>query len=319
MLVFTVGFSRSRLRIGCVVSLQPRELPLIPADTAAVAKAAFRKGSLAIRIRDELGQVWADERFAPLFGVRGKPGISPAQLMVVLVLAAAENLTDRQAADMVRRAIDWKYAIGLELSDEGFDFSVLSELLLDAHARGLTLIGPLLADTSPQARAGGYTAEKFTIDWDQRQATCPQGQSSVSWSPCDQRGTTAIVVRFDRATCGPCPVRDLCTTATRSGRQLSLRPREVHQAVLAARTRQSTDTWKDRYKIRAGVEGTMRQATHVTGIRRARYLGLNKTALEHNLAATAINLIHYDTWLTGRPLDRTRTTHLQRLDFTLTA
>ena len=69
--------------------------------------------------------MWSDQRFQALFGVRGRPGISPAQLMIVLVLAMAENLTDRQAADMVRRAIDWKYALGLPLEDPGFDFSVL--------------------------------------------------------------------------------------------------------------------------------------------------------------------------------------------------
>jgi hypothetical protein len=63
----------------------------------------------------------------------------------------------------------------------------------------------------------------------------------------------------------------------------------------------------------------MRQATHVTGIRRARYLGLNKTPLEHNITATAVNLLRLDAWWTGRPLDRTRTTHLQRLDLTLAA
>ncbi len=63
----------------------------------------------------------------------------------------------------------------------------------------------------------------------------------------------------------------------------------------------------------------MRQATHVTGIRDARYLGLAKTRLEHNAAAAAINLIRLDAWWTGRPLDRTRTTHLQRLDLTIAA
>ena len=85
----------------CVKSLQPRRLPEVPADTARAARAAFRGGNLAIRIRDELGEVWSDERYQSLFGVHGKPGISPAQLMIVLVLAVAENLTDRQAADMV--------------------------------------------------------------------------------------------------------------------------------------------------------------------------------------------------------------------------
>ena len=106
------------------LSLQPRRLPEVPADTAG---AAFPRGSLAVRIRDELGEVWSDQRFQGLFGVRGKLGISPAQLMIVLVLAMAENLADRQAADMVRRAIDWKYALGLALEDPGFDLSVLSE------------------------------------------------------------------------------------------------------------------------------------------------------------------------------------------------
>jgi Transposase DDE domain len=61
------------------------------------------------------------------------------------------------------------------------------------------------------------------------------------------------------------------------------------------------------------VEGTMRQATHVTGIRHARYTGLHKTRLEHAAAAAAVNLLRLDAWWTGRPLDRTRTTHLQRL------
>jgi len=71
---------------------------------------------------------------------------------------------------------------------------------------------------------------------------------------------------------------------------------------------------KARYAVRAGVEGTIRQATHVTGIRRARYLGLPKIQLEHNIAAAAINMIRMDALL-----DRPRSSHLARLDFTLTA
>jgi hypothetical protein len=96
--------------------------------------------------------------------------------------------------------------------------------------------------------------------------------------------------------------------------QLGFRHRQIHEAVTAARAEQASDAWQHRYRIRAGVEGTIAQATHVTGIRRARYLGLPKTRLEHNTAAAAINLIRLDAWWTGKPLDRTRTTHLQRLD-----
>jgi len=38
-----------------------------------------------------------------------------------------ENLTDRQAADAVRSRLDWKYCLSLELTDAGFDHTVLSE------------------------------------------------------------------------------------------------------------------------------------------------------------------------------------------------
>jgi hypothetical protein len=191
---------------------------------------------------------------------------------------------------------------------------VSADLLVASRRRGITLIGPMVADRSAQARRGGYTQEAFTIDWDRRQVTCPRGAVSRTWSHHRPGGKNeAIIVQFAAATCRACPVRGNGTTAARAGRQLFLRPREIHEALAAARAGQDSQHWKDRYKTRAGVEGTIAQATHVTGIRRARYTGLARTRLEHQAAAAAINLIRLDAWWTGNPLDRTRTTHLQRL------
>ncbi|MBV6703332.1 transposase [Kitasatospora aureofaciens] len=102
-------------------------LPEVPEQTALVAAVAFSKGTLAMRVREKLAEVFADEPFTSAFGVRGAPGLSPGMLALVTVLQFAENLTDRQAAGMVLRAIDWKYAIGLELTDPGFDFTVLAK------------------------------------------------------------------------------------------------------------------------------------------------------------------------------------------------
>jgi transposase len=560
------------------MSMTERPWPEVPEETARVARASFPRGSLPIRVRDSLGPWCQDADFAGLRGQRGRPGLSAAQLMLVTVLQFTENLTDRQAADAVRGRIDWKYCLGLEITDQGFDFSVLSEfrarllaagagqrpleLLLarlreaglvaagmrqrtdsthvlarirdlnrlelagesvraalealaraepgwlagiidpswqraygqricdlrlpegkDARARlaaqyardgyhlleqagrpgapaaardlpamralrlvlvqqfyrqegrdgekvtwredgehglppgrdrivspydldarygekrdtrwlgykahysetasdparddpatgmpahpslitntettracvpdavmtqvihghleqaglppgehvtdsgyasadvlvssreqGITLIGPLLAGTSRQARAGGYTTAMFTIDWDARQATCPQGTLSTAWSPASQAGHEVIVVKFPAGACRACPARDKCTTATRTGRQLTIRPRETHEAVTAARTEQETAQWKAKYASRAGVEGLMRQATHVTGIRRARYLGLPKTTLEHSISAAALNLVRLDDWWTGTPPDRGHPSNLHQLN-----
>ena len=97
------------------MSMQPRPWPEVPAETARIAKKAFRRGALPIRIRDELGGWCVDEQFAAAYPVRGAPGISPAQLAMVTVLQFTEALTDRQAADAVRGRLDWKYCLGLAL------------------------------------------------------------------------------------------------------------------------------------------------------------------------------------------------------------
>ncbi|MFC9626292.1 transposase [Streptomyces sp. NPDC056930] len=79
-----------------------------------------------MRVRDELGELFADAEFAEAFEARGQPGRSPGQLALVTVLQLAENLTDRAASHRVRYGMDLKYALGLELDDPGFDASVLS-------------------------------------------------------------------------------------------------------------------------------------------------------------------------------------------------
>ena len=109
------------------MSLRPAEIAPVPAATAQVAAAAFPKGCPAMRMRDELGAVYDDRMFASLYPARGQPAHSPWRLALVTVLQFAEGLSDRQAADAVRGRIDWKYALGLELTDPGFDFSVLCE------------------------------------------------------------------------------------------------------------------------------------------------------------------------------------------------
>ncbi|GHE63606.1 hypothetical protein GCM10017771_87010 [Streptomyces capitiformicae] len=80
------------------------------------------KGSLAIRIRDQLGVLFTDEEFPDLFPVRGRPAWSPGRLVLVSVLQFAGGLPDR-----LRGRMDGKYALNLELTDPGFDFSVLGE------------------------------------------------------------------------------------------------------------------------------------------------------------------------------------------------
>src|ERR687896_755103 len=107
--------------------LKPSPIEAVPEGTSRIAKAAFRKGNPLLSLRDELGTIFADADFADLFPRLGQPGLPPWRLALITILQFRENLPDRQAAEAVRARIDWKYLLGLELADPGFDRSVLSE------------------------------------------------------------------------------------------------------------------------------------------------------------------------------------------------
>jgi len=114
----------------------------IPEQTELVAKQVYRKVNRYLALRDELGPIFQDESFAYLFAVRGKPAESPGNLALVVVVQYMEDLSDRAAADAVRSRIDLKYLLGLELGDQGFDYSVLSEFrsrLVENSAEALLL------------------------------------------------------------------------------------------------------------------------------------------------------------------------------------
>jgi len=109
------------------LSMYPHTIGPIPAETSRIARAGNPKGTLAMWLRDELGAIYRDEEFADLYPQRGQPALWRWRLALVTLVQYVEDMTDRQAAEAVRERIDWKYLLGLELSDPGFDASVLVE------------------------------------------------------------------------------------------------------------------------------------------------------------------------------------------------
>jgi len=540
------------------MSMHPQLFYVIPAETERVARAAFPKGCAIMQIRDELGMLCADQDCAALFSAVGQPALSPSRLLLITIFQFLEGLTDRQAADAVRRAIDWKYALALELTDAGFHFSVLSEfrdrmlaaeaqlapldhVLELCRARGLLkargkqrtdathvlaairtlnrleclgeplahtlhqlvwdapagakatipadwweryaprfdafrlpstapkpaalaerigragrhllswvqastspaavpahpavallrqvwiqqfyadaeptairlrtvadlppaarligspydpdarlstkrattwngykvhltescdadgpnlitdvqttpattpdgqvtgaiqaalaerqvlpseqyvdcaytdaatiiasqathaieLVGPVQRDGSWQAQAEqGCAGACFALAWAAKQAVCPQGHSSRVWSAStDTAGPAVIHVQFDKRECGGCAVRSACTKAKSGPRTLKLRPQPQYAALQAARQYQETDEFKQRYRVRAGIEGSIHQGVQAFDLRAARYRGIAKTTLQHILTVVAMNLTRLVAWWDARPKAQTR-------------
>jgi transposase len=546
------------------MSLHPKATGPVPEETAQVAQAAFPKGNRYMQMRDELGIFYEDEALSELFAERGQPALCPWRLALVTVMQYVEGLSDRQAAEAVRGRIDWKYALGLELTDPGFHYSVLCEFrarlvegdaayyLLEAmlerfKAKGLLkargkqrtdsthvlanirvinrlvfvaetlryalnslaavvpdwvraqaspewyerystriesydqprskaerealasvigddgfrllsavfastapdwlreipavqilhrvwieqyyvlnggparwrdpkdtppasqhinspydiearyarkrdvtwvgykvhltetcdegtprlitqvetrnatdvdknavpdvhqaleqrellpeqhlvdggyvdaevlvtsqeqyqvdLVGPAPVDPKWQARTdGAFDLTQFAIDWEAQIVTCPEGNTCRVWKPSqDAQGNDVIHIEFKRSDCVACPSRSRCTRAQYTGRQMTLRPREQHLALQAARQRQATRAFKELYKQRAGIEGSISQGTRAFGLRYCRYQGLAKTHLQHVITAVAINLVRTIAWLNEVPLAQTRQSHFAAL------
>jgi transposase len=107
--------------------MRPQEINPVPNETTRVARVANPHGNTFMRMRDELGSMYEEQMFVALFPLRGQPAEAPWRLALVTVMQYMEGLSDRQGASAVRARIDWKYALSLELTDPGFDCSVLSE------------------------------------------------------------------------------------------------------------------------------------------------------------------------------------------------
>jgi transposase len=146
---------------------------------------------------------------------------------------------------------------GDHLLDAGY---VDAELLVGSQfEHGVRLVGPVRPNVSWQAKANpGFDIAHFTIDWEGKRVTCPEGKTSVLWKPGHDRwGNEVIHTEFARRECRACRARPLCTRATTEGREMTLRPRERHEALQSARVEHETAEWKAEYAARAGIEGTM--------------------------------------------------------------
>ena len=195
---------------------------------------------------------------------------------------------------------------GTHLLDSGY---VDADLLVTAQTQHqIDVIGPPFGSYSWQHQRGqGDDLQAFVLDWQAQQAQCPQGQSSVKWTPGhDVSGDPVIRIRFDRATCRACPTRSACTSAKDAPRQLTVRTQAHHEALQAARQRQETAEFHRQYALRSGVESSLSQGVRRFDLRQSRYIGFARTHLQQVCTATAMNVVRVIAWLHEEPLGERR-------------
>jgi transposase len=194
------------------------------------------------------------------------------------------------------------------LVDAGY--VTIANLVQSQSDHKVDLIGPTLKTHWYQAETG-YDLTHFSIDWEAKTVTCPQGCTSSSWTPVQEVNTALITVKFSISDCKVCPSGTLCTGTTR--RSMTLHPKEQMQALFAARGRERTDAFKETYRHRAGIEGVHSQGVRTMDLRRSRYIGLRKTHLAHIAVSAAMNLVQLTHWLRGEAPEQTRISPFKRV------
>jgi transposase len=202
---------------------------------------------------------------------------------------------------------------GIHLVDTGYVDGGL--IVASREEYGVDLIGPPLPDSGWQARAGnGFGASAFAVDWAGQRVTCPEGKTSVSWSPAtDRHGNAVVKVKFARSDCGDCASRPSCTRNPERRRTVTLKPDAEYRALQAARGRQTTAAFAGEYARRAGIEGTISQGVRAFGLRRCRYVGHAKTHLQHLLTAAALNFARVADWIADHSPATTRRSAFEKL------
>jgi len=156
---------------------------------------------------------------------------------------------------------------------------------------------------APMRRPADPAVDKsaFEINLDAQTATCPHGQTvSASRSTTDDESRTTHKFTFDRAICLACPLFARCVRSQTTGRTLTTSPYEAY--LREARLRQQTDEFKQRYRLRARVEG--KQAELVKhGLRHTRYLGEAKRNLQRLYLGAAVNLKRMATLAESKGVD----------------
>lgn len=193
-----------------------------------------------------------------------------------------------------------------QLVDAGYVSA--AHLLSSRREHGIDLLGPVASDPSWQATAEtGFATAQFVVDWEGKQARCPQGQASVGWRERrDRHGHAMVQITFGISSCAACECRAQCTRSATQPRSVSVREREHFIALQAARSRQHTAVFKAQYAQRAGIEGTISQGVHTGDLRRSRYIGLVKTRLMHLFLGAALNFMRVAAWLADIPRAHTR-------------
>jgi transposase len=195
------------------------------------------------------------------------------------------NRDDSEVVDEIQHRLQER---GLKPEEQDVDQGYTSGAnLAHSAAHGIELLGPVAQDTA--GKPEGFRQSDFDLDFEKQQATCPQGKIAPAWYPRPSEAEDGYVgaeIQFKKV-CDRCSDRAACAPG-KCGRTLNVSP--YYALLRQRRAEQETAEFKERYKRRAAIEGTISEVVRAHGARRARYRGHSKVRLQALFIGAATNL-----------------------------
>jgi transposase len=229
--------------------------------------------------------------------------------LITHVETTAATVQDVERTEALLDAVREKgWEVEEALMDSGY---VSGAIIFHQRQQGCEIVGPVLLDGSLQQKTG-YGIQAFDLNWQKKQAVCPQGHVSRQWSPKHgNRAEEVVQIFFAPEVCQKCEVKSLCTKSVTGGRTLTVYPQEIHETLQERRAEQRGKAFQQEYAARCGIEGSISEGVRAHGMRRSRYRGRDKTHLQMVGVAAAINLVRIYQMLgrerAGLPPRRVRT------------
>ena len=163
-----------------------------------------------------------------------------------------------------------------------------------AEELGVEVVAPAMGGAKKEGKLG---LEDFEFSEDGQALRCPAGHAPVKRKTNRKKGRHSM--GFDSKKCGLCPRADDCPA--KPGKKYHyLRYTNKETRLARRRGLERTVEFKDRYRMRSGVEATMSALDRLTNLKRLRVRGIKAVRFHATLKATGLNIFRAVAALAAR-------------------
>jgi len=209
---------------------------------------------------------------------------NPFQVITDVAVAPAHASDQKQVEPTIERLDEAGRKPAELFADAGYGSG---ENIVAAQERQVELCAPITSGKAPDLKK--IQLSDFGVTSDCRQVlSCLKDHAPLKCKECG--GGKAVIAVFAAKHCSQCEFLPICPVKRQKGGNYRLRYKRKEMATSRRRREQESEDFKERYKIRSGIEATISEADRLTGLKRSWTRGKERLSMSVYMKALAINI-----------------------------